>query len=191
MTSDEVREAIEVLEVAKAEVEWNYPLDYAINIDLAIEALKKQIQTNILQEGVKMTNFEKFGKEIIVDLIKERGYGIGGINKKNGKLMCCDNDDIETCEECVFNGECGSEENIRNWLDAEYQEVDWSKVPIDTKVLVSDDNENWNRGYFAGYNRQNKVIYTFRYGATSWTNKWTNENMGRTEWRYAKLAEDK
>lgn len=25
-----------------------------------------------------MTNFEKFGKEIIVDLIKERGYGIGG-----------------------------------------------------------------------------------------------------------------
>ena len=43
MTSDEAREAIEVLEVAKAEVEWSYPLDYAINIDLAIEALKKQI----------------------------------------------------------------------------------------------------------------------------------------------------
>ena len=43
MTSDEAREAIEVLEVAKAEVEWNYPLDYATNIDLAIEALKKQI----------------------------------------------------------------------------------------------------------------------------------------------------
>ena len=43
MTSDEAREAIEVLEVAKAEVEWNYPLDYAINIDLAIEALKKQM----------------------------------------------------------------------------------------------------------------------------------------------------
>lgn len=187
MTSDEAREAIEVLEVAKAEVEWNYPLNYAINIDLAIEALKKQIQTNILQEGVKMTNFEKFGKEIIVDLIKERGYGI---NKKNGELMRCDNDGIEVCEKCVFDEECGSEERIRNWLDAEYQEVDWSKVPIDTKVLVSEDSENWVRVYFAGYNRQNKVIYTFQYGATSWTKKWTNENMGRTEWRYVKLAED-
>lgn len=43
MTSDEAREAIEVLEAAKAEVEWSYPLDYAINIDLAIEALKKEI----------------------------------------------------------------------------------------------------------------------------------------------------
>lgn len=32
MTSDKAKEAIEVLE----EVEWNYPLDYAINIDLAI-----------------------------------------------------------------------------------------------------------------------------------------------------------
>lgn len=43
MTSDKAKEAIEVLKVAEAEVEWNYPLDYAINIDLAIEALKKEI----------------------------------------------------------------------------------------------------------------------------------------------------
>lgn len=35
------QEAIKTLEVAKAEVEWDYPLDYAIAIDTAIEALKK------------------------------------------------------------------------------------------------------------------------------------------------------
>lgn len=184
MTSDEVREAIEVLEVAKAEVEWNYLLDYAINIDLAIEALKKQIQTNILQEGVKMTNFEKFGKEIIVDLIKERGYGICGINKKNGKLMCCDNDDIEACEECVFNGECGSEENIRNWLNAEYQEVDWSKVPIDTKILVSDDKINWYRRYFAGIDRCTNERLAWLDGATSWANRSTRA------WKHVKLYKE-
>lgn len=46
MTSDEAREAREVLEVTKAEVEWNYPLDYAINIDLAIEALKNRYRRN-------------------------------------------------------------------------------------------------------------------------------------------------
>ena len=50
---------------------------------------------------------------------------------------------------------------------------------------MSDDNENWARGYFAGYDRKNKVIYTFPLGATSWT----NEDMGRVEWRYVKLAE--
>ena len=37
------KEAIKILEIAKAEVEWNYPLDYAIAIDTAIEALEKQI----------------------------------------------------------------------------------------------------------------------------------------------------
>ena len=37
------KEAIKILEVAKAEVEWNYPLDYAIAIATAIEALEKQI----------------------------------------------------------------------------------------------------------------------------------------------------
>lgn len=46
MTEDEAREAISILEVAKAEVEWNYPLDYAINIDLAIEALKNRYRRN-------------------------------------------------------------------------------------------------------------------------------------------------
>lgn len=36
-------EAIQTIEAAKAEVEWNYPLDYAAAFDLAIEALEKQI----------------------------------------------------------------------------------------------------------------------------------------------------
>lgn len=35
------KEAIKILEIAKAEVEWNYPLDYTITIDTAIEALQK------------------------------------------------------------------------------------------------------------------------------------------------------
>lgn len=36
-------EAIKTLELAKAEVEWNYPMDYAVAIDEAIEAVDKQI----------------------------------------------------------------------------------------------------------------------------------------------------
>ena len=43
MTPDEV---IKTLELAKAEVEWNYPMDYAVAIDEAIEALDKQIPKN-------------------------------------------------------------------------------------------------------------------------------------------------
>lgn len=40
MTPNEV---IKTLEVAKAEVEWNYTMDYAVAIDEAIEAVEKQI----------------------------------------------------------------------------------------------------------------------------------------------------
>lgn len=37
-------EAIKIIEVAKAEVEWEAPLDYQIAFDLAIEALKQPAQ---------------------------------------------------------------------------------------------------------------------------------------------------
>ena len=36
-------EAIQTIEAAKAEVEWNYPLDYAAAFEVAIKALEKQI----------------------------------------------------------------------------------------------------------------------------------------------------
>ena len=34
------QEAIKIIEVAIAEVEWDYPMDYAIAFEKAIEALK-------------------------------------------------------------------------------------------------------------------------------------------------------
>lgn len=36
-------EAIKTIELAKAEVEWEYPMDYAIAFEMAIKALEKQI----------------------------------------------------------------------------------------------------------------------------------------------------
>lgn len=37
------KEAIETINIAIAEVEWNYPMDYAIAFEMAIEAIEKQI----------------------------------------------------------------------------------------------------------------------------------------------------
>ena len=36
-------EAIEIIKIAIAEVEWNYPMEYAIAFETAIKALEKQI----------------------------------------------------------------------------------------------------------------------------------------------------
>lgn len=37
------QEAVEIMKIAISEVEWNYPMNYAIAFQSAIEALEKQI----------------------------------------------------------------------------------------------------------------------------------------------------
>lgn len=63
--------------------------------------------------------------------------------------------------------------------------VDWSKVKVDTPILVKDSNENrWGKRYFALF--EDGLIYAWESGATSWS----VENHGRVvHWKYAKLAE--
>lgn len=40
------QEAVEIMKIAISEVEWNYPMNYAVAIQAAIEALEKQIPKN-------------------------------------------------------------------------------------------------------------------------------------------------
>lgn len=48
-------------------------------------------------------------------------------------------------------------------------EIDWSKVAVDTPILVrsSEENEWWWKRYFAKY--ENGLVYAFNNGMTSWT----------------------
>ena len=70
------------------------------------------------------------------------------------------------------------------WLleDCEESEVDWSKVEVDTPLLVRKyKNGEWSKRYFAKYEDGN--IYAWCNGRTSW-----NETSIYA-WKYAKLAE--
>ena len=61
--------------------------------------------------------------------------------------------------------------------------IDWSKVPVDTPILVRDqENELWKKEHFAKY--KNNKIYTWLCGRTSWSATAT------VNWKYAKLAEE-
>ena len=44
-------EAIKTIQIAIAEVEWNYPLDYSIAFKTAIKSLDKQIPKKPINEG--------------------------------------------------------------------------------------------------------------------------------------------
>ena len=63
--------------------------------------------------------------------------------------------------------------------------IDWSKVAVDTKILVRQhDNEKWTERHFAKY--EDKKIYAWKDGRTSFT---STENRC-TEWNQAKLYKE-
>lgn len=63
-------------------------------------------------------------------------------------------------------------------------DVDWSKVEVDTKILVSTDNIKWYRRYFAKY--ENGKVYAYPNGTTSFT----YDCREVLPWKYAKLYEE-
>lgn len=66
------------------------------------------------------------------------------------------------------------------------KEIDWSKVPVDTKVLVRNlPEQQWEQRYFAKY--EDGEVYAFMNGATSWSiSAWSDI----ISWKEAKLVED-
>ena len=131
-----------------------------------------------------MTNYEKY-KEII-DLTFEHRENIA-LNKDTKEVVSCWK---LTCDNCLFSG-CRNapypcDLNRIRWLVSEYKEpeIDWSKVPIDTPVLVSGDGVNWERRYFVRKPAE-AMFGVYSNGATSWSAD------GYVAWyRYAKLANE-
>ena len=125
-----------------------------------------------------MTNKEKYADKIIDIAVRSK------LALKDGKPIPCVS---MRCSECGFFSPDHSCRYIaRKWLDSEYvaPPVDWSKVAVDTPILVRDFVEGeWTRRYFAKY--ENETVYAWIAGKTSWSS-----NRGNiTNWEMAKLAE--
>lgn len=76
---------------------------------------------------------------------------------------------------------------LHMWLEEEYKEpeTDWSKVAVDTPVLVRNGEcEKWIPRHFAKF--EEGKVYAFDNGTTRWT-RWTSTFV--SPWSYAKLAE--
>lgn len=124
-----------------------------------------------------MTNYEYYKSEI--EKIARLGWRVAV--DKDGKPYACNG---TNCNDCITErGDCY--QTISKWADSEYieQEVDWTKVAVDTPVLVRDSTDSdWLKRYFAKY--ENGIVYSFYDGRTSWSG---NESI--IGWGYAKLAE--
>ena len=128
-----------------------------------------------------MTNKEKYGNKIIELAIDE-----GVLALKNGEPAPCAKIKCEDCDYGKSDSCGGSEYKFREWLNSEYVEppVDWSKVAVDTPILVRDsEGQAWRNRYFAKF--ENGTVYTWLGGATSWS----VDSCDVTDWKFAKLAE--
>lgn len=126
-----------------------------------------------------MTNKE-FYKNTLDSILES----VVAVNKESQRVVKCEE---INCSECLFRNLAGDcEANARDWLKSEHvEQVDWSKVKVDTPILVRDyESSKWVKRYFSEY--RSGEVYAWKYGATSWT---ANNEYAVTPWKYAKLAE--
>ena len=128
----------------------------------------------------------------IIEVSKKENIGkvyeifIDGENKGRWELEEVGKDDFD-----FFNEEdqLGVIYFASQIVKMEFREVvDWSKVPVDTKVLVSDDGKEWYRRHFAKY--EDGKVYCFNDGYTSFTIVDYAYLSNATPWEYCKLYQE-
>lgn len=121
-----------------------------------------------------MKNYEKYAEKI-------RGYDDKDFCKDFVKPYILESDNCNGLD-CI---RCSMLRAI--WLMEEYEEpeTDWSKVEVDTPILVrTDEATQWVRRYFAKY--EDGSVYVWNLGRTSWS---ATNDKDVSAWPYAKLAE--
>ena len=83
----------------------------------------------------------------------------------------------------VFKRFINSKDN-QDYLIYKRDNVDWNEVTVDTRIVVSNDGENWFKRRFSRF--EDKTIYAFIDGGDSWSSNGMDES-----WEFAKLAEVK
>lgn len=135
----------------------------------------------------------KYDNVTMKEYMKKKLKMFDDLGRKKGKSNC----NGIFCSECLFNEKytgynCSSLELLYPEKALEivmnYEpKVDWSKVPVDTKVLVRDDNcEGWLKRHFTKY--ENGKIYAYPNGTSSFTYDSRVNNL--VSWKYGKLYKE-
>ena len=119
-----------------------------------------------------MKNYEKYAEEIR----EYKGINICSEFIKP-HILEADNCNGIDCQRCAMLQML--------WLLEDYKEpeTDWSKIKIDTPILVTNfEDGKWCKRYFAKF--EDGKVYAWVDGGTSWS----SDNKTH-KWNYAKLAE--
>ena len=129
----------------------------------------------------KITNYES----IDPDSVKEVFARSFAVDKRTGKVKTCSKWD---CVNCLFYESNDCIKAREDWLDQPAldpeKDIDWSKVPVDTPVIVWNTDEEYRR-YFFGI--KDGRFSTYADGRTSWSSttgnicSWSHCNLYRPE----------
>ena len=124
-----------------------------------------------------MTNYESFEP----DSVKEVFARSFAVDKRTGKVKTCSKWD---CVNCLFYESNDCIKAREDWLDQPAldpeKDIDWSKVPVDTPVIVWNTDEEYRR-YFSGIKDGRFSAYAD--GRTSWSSITGNIR----HWNHCKL----
>lgn len=104
-------------------------------------------------------------------------------NDQNVGIYLCHNNKKVCSLEVTFGW---TMTGIMTWLWEEVDQTDWSRVEVDTPILVSDDGKEWHKRHFSGYDNIHGEVCAWSNGKTSWSIERAGEFV---DWPYAKLAE--
>lgn len=123
---------------------------------------------------------------------------LGRINGTCNGVKCMDcclsnkgDNNYDSCAARELTNPQEAIKEVQEWHKENTLKIDWSKVPVDTKIIVWDnDSKNYKvKRHFAKF--ENGKIYAWNNGLTSWTvkkDKYSSAKWGNTE--LAEVADD-
>lgn len=119
------------------------------------------------------------------DLYKEEIFNIATTGAKvavvNDKPVSCATVYCDDCDLSDDSHRSSCNDNCVKWMNREA--MDWTKVSVDTKILVRDtDRSPWQPRYFASF--EGGKVYAWDGGTTSYT-----ADGNQVVWNQAKLFE--
>lgn len=124
------KEAIDTIKLAKAEIEWNYSLDYQVAFDMAIKALEKELSYNSIKTELDELKADKVIK--MRDITPEEMELVGKYIKSMNNLT------VINSREPTDGWLKKAEEEV---LSMPKQNIDWSKIKELTEIAITNKKD--------------------------------------------------
>ena len=118
------QEAIEVIKLAQAQIEWDYPMDYTVAFDMAISALQEQEAKHSIESSLTQNALDLISRQAAIDaankIIERDTSGSNAVvnamiawSEYIRTLPSAQQEDCDTCKHGYFGDTCCNNCKVR------------------------------------------------------------------------------